>query len=164
MKNLVAKGVAKLGLLAVVMIIAASVSANAQSLNYRLTANIPFDFSVSGTKLPAGKYWINRAQLGNGDAVVQIRSTDGHENVTRLTIPISTLNPMQDGTLIFHRYGEEYFLSEIWPAGGSTGRELPKSRVERELQRKAQGSGVAAMKAPEVKVVILQVKVTNRSF
>ncbi|HEU4837246.1 MAG TPA: hypothetical protein VFS90_22635 [Pyrinomonadaceae bacterium] len=161
MKNLVVKGVAKLGLLAVMTIIAAGVSANAQSLNYRLTANIPFEFSVSGTKLPAGKYWINRAQLGNGDAVVQIRSTDGHEHVTRLTIPISTLNPMQDGTLIFHRYGEEYFLSEIWPAGGSTGRVLPKSRVERELQRKAQGTGIAELRTPQLQLRIVTIRTSN---
>jgi len=78
MKNVVARGVAKAGLLAAMIVIAASVSANAQSLQYRLTANIPFDFSVAGKKLPAGKYWINRAQQGSGDMVVQISSTDGH--------------------------------------------------------------------------------------
>ena len=50
MKNVVARGVAKAGLLAAMIVIAASVSANAQSLQYRLTANIPFDFSVAGKK------------------------------------------------------------------------------------------------------------------
>ena len=155
MKNVVAKGVAKLGLL--MMIIAAGVSANAQTLNYRLTANIPFDFSVSGKKLPAGKYWVSRAQLGNGDAVVQIRSTDGHQNITRLTIPVITANPMNDGSLVFHRYGEEYFLSEIWPAGGSTGRVLPKSRTERELERKAQdNNGIAELRMPQLRTVTIR--------
>ena len=156
MKNVVAKRVAKLGLLAVMMIVAASMSAKAQSLTYRLSANIPFDFSVSGKKLPAGKYWISRALPSSGDTIVQIRSTDGHENITRLTIPLNTLNPMDHGSLVFHRYGEEYFLSEIWPAGGLTGRVLPKSRAERELQRKAQDSGVAAMQAPEVETVTIR--------
>jgi hypothetical protein len=153
MKN----AVIKMGLLAVITIIAASVSAQAQSLAYRLTANIPFDFSVTGKKLPAGEYWINRAQQGNGDTVVQIRSTDGHSNIARLTIPISTYNPVKEGTLVFHRYGEEYFLSEIWPAGGLTGRELPKSNAEHELERKARDNGIAAMKAPEVRVITIRV-------
>lgn len=152
MKNVVAK----MGLLAVMMIVAASVSANAQSLNYRLTANIPFDFSVAGQKLPAGKYLINRAQVSDGDMVIQIRSTDGHSNITRLTIPVSADRPAKNGTLVFHRYGDEYFLSEIWPAGGVTGRELHKSRAERELARKAQDSGVAALNAPGVKTVTIQ--------
>jgi hypothetical protein len=155
MKNVVAKGIAKLSLLAVMVIIATSVSANAQSLNYRLTANIPFDFSVSGKKLPAGKYLINRAQVSDGDMVVQIRSTDGHSNVTRLTIPATAHRQVKNGTLVFNRYGDEYFLSEIWPAGGETGRVLHKSRAERELARKAQDSGVA-LNAPNVGTVTIQ--------
>jgi hypothetical protein len=156
MKNVVAKGVAKLSLLAVMAIIAASVSANAQSLNYRLGANIPFDFSVSGEKLPAGKYWIKRAPLGNGDTLVQISSADGEENITRLTIPVFTINPAKEGMLVFHRYGDEYFLSEIWPLGGLTGRELPKSRAERKLERKAQDNGIAALRTPELQTVTIR--------
>ena len=153
MKNVVAK----MGLLAVITIIAAGASAQAQSLQYRLTANIPFDFSIAGKKLPAGKYWINRAQQGNGDTAVQISSPDGHANITRLTIPVSTFNPVKEGTLVFHRYGEDYFLSEIWPAGGLTGRALPKSSAERELERKAQDNGIAAMRAPEVRTITIRV-------
>lgn len=155
MKNVVAQGVAKLALLAVMIVIAASVSANAQSLNYRLTANIPFDFSVGGQKLPAGKYWISRAQQSNGDTVVQIRSTDLHSNTTRFTIPVLASNPVKESSLVFHRYGDEYFLAEIWPVGSETGRELLKTRAERELARKAQDSGVAAVNAPNVKTITI---------
>ena len=157
MKNVVARGVAKLGLLAAMMIIAASVSANAQSLNYRLTANIPFDFSVGGEKLPAGKYWISRAQQSNGDTVVQIRSTDLHSNLVRFTIPVLASTPAKNSSLVFRRYGDEYFLAEIWPMGSETGRELPKTRAERELARKVQDSGVAAVNAPDVKTITITV-------
>jgi len=153
MKNVVAK----MSLLAVMTIIAASVSANAQSLNYRLTANIPFDFSVGGEKLPAGKYWINRAQQSNGDTVVQIRSTDLHSNLVRFTIPVLASTPAKNSSLVFRRYGDEYFLAEIWPMGSETGRELPKTRAERELARKVQDSGVAAVNAPDVKTITITV-------
>ena len=71
--------------------------------------------------------------------VVQISSTDGHSNVTRLTIPVSVFNPVSKSTLVFHRYGDEYFLSEVWPAGAATGREFPKSRAERELVTESTG-------------------------
>jgi hypothetical protein len=47
MKKATVRGFAKFGLLAVMMIVAAGVSAKAQTLEYRLTANIPFDFSVA---------------------------------------------------------------------------------------------------------------------
>jgi hypothetical protein len=152
MKNVVAK----MGLVAVMTIIAASVSANAQSLNYRLTANIPFDFSVAGQKLPAGKYWINRAQPSNGDTVIQIRSTDGRSNIARLTIPVFGFDPVKTSSLVFNRYGDEYFLSVIWVKGGVTGRELPKSRAEREVARRGEDNGIAAVKALDVKTVTVQ--------
>jgi hypothetical protein len=134
----VLKALTKIGLLAVVMIVAASASVKAQSLQYKLTANVPFDFTVSDKKLPAGKYSISRAQTSNGDLVLQIVSADGQKNISRLTIPVITLKPMNQGTLVFNRYGNDYFLSAVWPAGGSTGRELLRSRTERELARKAQ--------------------------
>ena len=153
MKNVVAR----MSLLAVMIVIAASVSANAQSLNYRLTANIPFDFSVGGEKLPAGKYWISRAQQNNGDTVVQIRSTDLHSNAFHFTIPVLASKPVKNSSLVFHRYGDEYFLAEIWPVGSETGRELPKTRAERELARQAQDSGVAAVNAPAVQTITLTV-------
>lgn len=143
MKREAAKRFANVGLLVVMMIVAASASAKAQSLTYRLTANIPFDFSVADKKLPAGKYWISRGQLSTGDLIMQIRSVDGKANISRLTIPVVKTNPIAKGVLVFHRYGDEYFLSEVWPAGGLTGRELPKSRAERELERKAQSDVVA---------------------
>ena len=153
MKNVVAK----FGLLAVMTIIAAGVSANAQSLQYRLTANIPFDFSVGSEKLPSGKYWIRRAEQSNGDTIVQISSTDLHANATRFTIPVVVSNPVKNSSLVFRRYGDEYFLAEIWPVGTVTGRELPKSHAERELARKAQDSGVAAVKAPDVQTITITV-------
>src|SRR2546422_3486746 len=47
--------------------------------------------------------------------------------------PRSTLFPYT--TLfrsIFNRYGNKYFLSQIWTAGSKSGRELPKSQRETE--------------------------------
>jgi hypothetical protein len=38
--------------------------------------------------------------------------------------------------LIFNGYGGQYFLSQIWQEGNSTGREVIKSSVEFELARK----------------------------
>jgi len=135
MKNVFAKGLVKFGLLAVITAISAGAPAKAQSLQYKLTANIPFEFTVMDKKLPAGKYSIGRAQQSNGDLVIQIVSEDRRENVSRLTIPVVTRDPAKEGMLVFHQYGDEYFLFEIWPAGGNTGRALPRSRAERELQR-----------------------------
>ncbi len=154
MNKTVVKGFVTAGLL-VMAIIAAGVSAQAQSLQYRLTANIPFDFTVADKKLPAGKYWVRRAQVGNGDTVVQISSTDGQSNISRVSIPVVTLNPKNTGALVFHRYGDVYFLSEVWPAGGGTGRAFPKRQAERELEKKARENSIGALKAPKADVVTI---------
>jgi len=36
------------------------------------------------------------------------------------------------GSLVFDRYGDKYFLRQIWTAGETGGLECPKSRAEKE--------------------------------
>ena len=130
------KQLARIGLLVLMTLMAAGTSGNAQTLEQTLTANIPFDFSVANEKLPAGEYSFRRSQQSDGDQVIEINSRDGKTVVTRITIPVLTIAPKKSARVTFHRYGEQYFLSEIWPAGATTGRSLPKSRGEREIERK----------------------------
>ena len=50
------------------------------------------------------------------------------------------LNPgqMSDATkLVFHRYGDQYFLAEFWNLGSTTGYEFRRSKAEREIARSA---------------------------
>jgi len=63
---------------------------------------------------------------------------------------------MNSASLIFNRYGNEYFLSQVWAKGGSVGRGLPKTRAERELERKTQDNQIAATKGPELETVTIR--------
>lgn len=155
MKKEIGKGFTKLGLLVVMIMIAAGTSAKAQSLQYKITANIPFDFTVADKKFQAGEYSIGRGQLSAGDTIVRVSSKDGHANIHRLTVPVIRLTPENKATLVFHRYGDEYFLFQIWPAGASTGRALPKSRGEKDIERKVHDNmiGMAAMEKPKTEIV-----------
>ena len=111
-------------------------SAHAQSLADPIRVNIPFDFQVADTKLPAGEYYVRRLPQTASDSVVMVSSVrEGHRAV-RLTNAVNTLSPKSKATLLFHRYGDQYFLFQVWPAGGETGRALPRSRSEREVQNK----------------------------
>ena len=152
MKKTVVKGFITAALL-VMAIITAGASAQAQTLQYKLTVDIPFDFSVSGQKLPAGKYWIGRAQSSIGDTVVQIQSTDMHSVANRFSVPIVTFKTKNRAELVFHRYGDQYFLSEVWPAGGGTGRAFLKTRAERDLAKSPRDNGIAAVKSPKAEIV-----------
>ena len=152
MKKTVVKGFITAALL-VAAIITAGVSAQAQTLQNKLTVNIPFDFSVSGEKLPAGKYWVSRAHESIGDTVLQIQNADGRPVANRFSVPIVTFKTKNRGELVFHRYGDQYFLSEVWPAGGGTGRAFLKTRAERDLAKSTHDNGIAAVKSPKAEIV-----------
>jgi hypothetical protein len=118
-------------------------SANAQSLARPTRVNVPFDFIVANKKLPSGEYLISRKQPTEGDLLLAITNKDNHVNTVSFTVPVQVLTPTDKGKLVFHRYGEQYFLSELWPAGATTGRVVAKSRAERELEKKAKQSTVS---------------------
>lgn len=98
--------------------------------------NIPFDFIVQGKTLPAGEYTIepNRRDY---DKVWLVRSKDGRASVLFTTTRVQSRETQEGAKLIFNRYGDQYFLSQIWTAGANSGRELLTNRRERELARNA---------------------------
>jgi hypothetical protein len=145
MKKEVVKGLAKISLLVVMTMIAVGTTAKAQSLQYKLTANIPFDFTVADKKFQAGKYSIVRADPSAGDTILRISGADGHTIMSRVTTPVIRLDAQDNASLVFHRYGDQYFLFQVWPAGANTGRSLPKSRGERDAERLPVLAGVSGL-------------------
>ena len=152
MKRQVVQALTKFGLLAVMAMFTAVGSAQAQSLAHTIKANIPFDFTVGDRQLPAGQYWIGRAQPNAGDLVLAISNSDSRANA--ITTSVQTLEPQNATKLVFHRYGDQYFLYQIWPAGSLTGRAIPKSHREREVARKSNGLASAG-KAKAVETVCI---------
>ena len=134
MKKQVVKMLTMIGLVVAMGVMVGSVQA--QSLSNGMRANIPFEFSVGDSKLPAGEYSIRRAQPSSGDTVLVISNVNHPDSVLPLTNSAQSLNAKDVNTLVFHRYGDQYFLFQVWPAGGTYGRELVKSHREREAQRK----------------------------
>src|SRR3989442_2295145 len=118
------------------------VSARAQA-NSPLLANIPFQFVVEDKSLPAGEYRIERMLSGN-PKVLLIRSTDGRAHRSVMTMEVLA-NDWQESKLIFNRYDNHYFLSQIWTQGDNSGRELFKSQRETELAGKEVKREVAVL-------------------
>jgi hypothetical protein len=126
---------ARVTLLGAMLFVPAVISVHAQSLQYRITANIPFEFSIGDKKLPAGNYSIGRARQSSDDTVLSVDDSRGHWKAIEASMSVQTLNATNKAQLIFHRYGDEYFLSQVWAAGALTGRRFPKSQHERSLER-----------------------------
>lgn len=107
-----------------------AVAVQAQSQRSRIT--IPFTFIAAGKILPAGEYtfapnskdsfhvWLLEGQKG-GDAVLFP------------TVPLRARQTQEETKLIFSKYDDQYFLSEIWTAGDQNGYKLRVSPQEQSL-------------------------------
>ena len=105
----------------------------------RVRADIPFAFTVANELLPAGSYTAERHWTL--PAALLLASENLGTRVNALTIgvdfnPVKTVNP----TLVFRRYGQQYFLAKVWMGmGDSVGREIPKSAKERQVAKNSSG-------------------------
>jgi hypothetical protein len=94
-------------------------------------ANIPFNFIVDKTQVPAGEYRFQ--SLGTTNSALAIESSD--RSLLKMFLPIAceSSQPQTTTKLVFHRYGDQYFLAQVWTAGTTRGSELYQSEREKEV-------------------------------
>lgn len=111
----------------VALLLAASISF-AQTKQGDLVADVSFAFVVAGRTLPPGHYIVSRIN----ESHLSIRDSQNQGVFAPVN---SAQRSLQENSskMVFHRYGDTYFLSEVWVAGNSIGRALPRSPAEREL-------------------------------
>ena len=131
-----------LAVFAVVAFLAAAAGYSQSSA--RLVSNIPFDFYVGSSVLPSGEYEV---RPGVAAGAVMFRGIDQNAAVVALTNSKQVGRAPKEAKLVFNRYGNSYFLSEIWHAGIDRGYQLPKSKTEREMARNAPGIQLAFVRA-----------------
>src|ERR1700759_1283038 len=95
----------------------------AQSTGVR--ANVPFDFTVGNKLLPAGTYTIKE----QSDHVIVIKNHDKPISAISLVNGAGDRSP-NGGKLKFHRYGSQYFLSEILCDQADMNLRVPTSKTE----------------------------------
>ncbi len=106
-------------------------SVNAQAASSKVFAKIPFEFEVGGKTLPAGDYkFVHRTLRGIHPDVVLVQNRDTDATATVMTRPVLDWASPGQAKIVFHRYGNHYFLSQFW-LGSWTGREIPESHRER---------------------------------
>lgn len=158
MKKELLKGLTMLSLIVVIALATAVVSANAQTAN-RVIASVPFEFSVGYKSMPAGEYAV-RSIASAGNAVM-IQSADAKVSALRQTEATVQLKSNNHARLVFHRYGERYFLAEVWNGAGNTGRQLFESQEEREMESELASISAQGQTAKNT-FEIVEVVATNR--
>jgi hypothetical protein len=112
----------------------------AQSLTKTVVSQVPFDFMVGNKIVPAGECVVTADQ--------NILSIHNFEARKSALVASSRANESQDNrtVLVFERYGNQYFLSEMKIEGSTMTYKLPESRAEAELR---------AQNAPASPVILL---------
>ncbi len=91
--------------------------------------NVPFDFTVGKQLLPAGTYTIKAESSG----LIAIKNHDKPITVLTIAEQDGARSP-NGGKLIFHRYGDQYFLSEILCDWADMDVKVRPSKTEKRVQ------------------------------
>ncbi|HXF41209.1 MAG TPA: hypothetical protein VN687_15950 [Blastocatellia bacterium] len=137
----------------VALTITSMVAPAAADSSSSIRVNVPFDFTADHSILPAGKYTIQSAGV-NFNRVIRLTSDDGKETVFLLTHTAQSIQSRDETVVIFHRYGDQYFLFQVWAIGDTIGSEIPKSSLEREAERGIDNEKGQSASGEPVEVVI----------
>ncbi len=100
-----------------------------------MAVSIPFEFVAGRATLPAGEYRVQK--LNETSAVLLIHCSDPSASVLVITNAAQAKKMQTGSKLVFNRYGNRYFLSQVWTAGSIRGRQLLKSPGEKEIAQVA---------------------------
>jgi len=102
-----------------------------------IDADIPFAFTAGNTTFPSGRYVIKPLDDA-GQALVQITSNDGRHSAWLPVLPSVDATEPARTELVFNKYGDSEFLSQIFEGGNKNGLEVRNSIPEQRLQKKGQ--------------------------
>ena len=103
-----------------------------QSRRGDVITNVPFPFMVADHELPPGRYIVTPIGETN------LRIYANKKSVIFQTHCVAGKAPDLTARMVFHRYGNTYFLSEVWRAGNGTGSQLFTSQAERNLAQRTE--------------------------
>ena len=111
-----------------------------------LAVDIPFEFQAGNQLMPPGHYHIENVALGVS-TLQRLMRDDGSASTVLSTLTVESKHGTPEPMLVFHRYGQDFFLSQIW-TGGNQGRKLYESNREKEIARADQYNEIALLFTP----------------
>jgi hypothetical protein len=110
-------------------------------------ANVPFAFTVGSAQLPAGTYMVSALS----DTAIVIQNSQTRAAAASITRREYACNCSPK--LVFHRLGDQYFLAEVWKGAGG-GMVIPRSKLEKSLEKELQLASRRANVGEEVMVAL----------
>src|SRR5262249_46204686 len=109
------------------LMVLVSVSVYGESANL-LRVRVPFTFLIGNKTMPAGEYTVEPVEHIKGGLL--IRRAEGRESKIFLGQASPARVEPGQGMLVFHRYGDQYFLSQVVGCRDDATYELVPSRKE----------------------------------
>jgi len=119
-------------------------AASAKAVHMRVI--VPFNFIAAGTTLPAGEYDIQ--SFGTEGKLLSIHNRNSSAGILVFSNSCESLNASSHTKVVFHRFGDRYFLAELWVQGHNTGNQVAPASYEKEV----------AMDFPRDEVVLLMAR------
>lgn len=113
---------------AVLLVSLGAAGTGLQAQTFNVHAVVPFDWQVNGHVLNAGDYEITKSSVS---PVVTLRDNKNGHGAFMQVIEGTDRNTAN--RLVFHRYGDQYFLAAIVGASGVTS-EVPISKAEKAVR------------------------------
>ena len=99
-----------------------------------LEAKIPFQFHAGNTELPAGDYRIR--MMDDSDlTVMQISRMDGSASAVFQVQEADKNSEPTKSELIFHKYGNRYFLAKLFDESNPDGSQVVESSYEKKVSQ-----------------------------
>lgn len=112
-----------------------------------VVVNVPFTFVVGTHQMQPGRYVVGPMTQG----ILRIYDTAVTRNQLMFPVNSAQSNTRTGAKLVFHRYGDTYFLSEVWNGDGEFGKQLLKSKAEKEI-----ASGSVSGSRPKAEIAVLR--------
>ena len=116
----------------VLAVIVLAMGANAAG-PLRMRIEVPFAFSAGNAQLPAGEYIVDIQGMSpysaTGSSVV-IRESKGAAAVVLFAMPLGRPGTTETASVVFNKYGQAYFLTEVRQPMLEVG--VAKSKAEKE--------------------------------
>jgi hypothetical protein len=113
----------------------------------RVAANVTFDFQIGDRTFPAGEYWIGSLSR-QSDNILRIRSIGDANRNEIILANHSREGKRQTPRLVFHKYGENYFLSNIFLDTEQWGYSIRPSRRQRESTKDLRLASLKTIEVP----------------
>jgi len=101
-------------------------------------ATVPWGFTINDSYVPAGTYTIS--SMPTDHRILEVSNRD--QKVHILSMALDGSNAGRDNVLVFHKCGDQYFLSEIRSATASMELTFPTSKAEKRAQTQSLEAGI----------------------